>query len=133
METQQNEQQINVTVRYSDEDLREFKTLIDEKLEKASQELAFTQSQIKEANESNASQQSGDWTDESSNHTEMELLTSMMARQQHFIQSLESALIRIQNKSYGICTVTGQLIDKKRLLLVPHATKSIEGKANAIN
>ena len=112
METQQNEQQINVTVRYSDEDLREFKTLIDEKLEKASQELAFTQSQIKEANESNASQQSGDWTDESSNHTEMELLTSMMARQQHFIQSLESALIRIQNKSYGICTVTGQLIDK---------------------
>ena len=58
----------------------------------------------------------------------MELLNNMLARQQQFIQNLEAASNRIQNKTYGICSVTGQLIDKKRLMLVPHATKSMEAK-----
>lgn len=116
------------TVRYSDEELHEFKVLIEEKLEKAHQEVAFVREQMLEINENSSNQQSGDWTDESSSHTEMEMLGNMLARQQQFIRNLENALIRIQNKTYGICSITGQLIDKNRLRLVPHATKSVEGK-----
>lgn len=116
------------TVRYSDEELRQFKELIDEKLVKAHQEIAFTREQMIEMNENSSNQQSGDWTDESTNHTEMEMLNNLLARQQQFIRNLENALLRIQNKTYGICTITGQLIDKNRLRLVPHATKSVEAK-----
>lgn len=115
-------------VRYSDSDLQEFKTLIEEKLVKSRQEVLYVQEQMREMNENSSNQQSGDWTDESTSHTEMEMLNSMLARHTQFIRNLETALIRIQNKTYGICSVTGQLIDKKRLLLVPHATKSVEGK-----
>jgi DnaK suppressor protein len=115
-------------VRYSDEELLEFKALINEKLDKAYAEQLFLRDQIMELNESGNNQQSGDWTDESSNHTEIELLNAMMSRQRQFIQNLQNALMRIQNKSYGICSITGQLIDKKRLLLVPHATKTVAGK-----
>ena len=117
-----------ISVRYSDEELQEFKLLILDKLEKAKQEVAFTREQMLEINENSSNQQSGDWTDESSSHTEMEMLNNMLARQQQFIRNLENALIRIQNKTYGICSITGQLIDKNRLRLVPHATKSVEGK-----
>lgn len=116
------------TVRYSDEELQEFKELITEKLAKAHQEVTFTREQMLEINENSSDQQSGDWTDESSSHTEMEMLNNMLARQQQFVRNLENALIRIQNKTYGICTITGQLIDKNRLRLVPHATKSVEAK-----
>ncbi len=79
-------------------------------------------------NENNADIQGSDWFDDSSIHSEVELLNNMAIRQRQFIQNLENALVRIENKTYGICTVTGNLIDKKRLLLVPHATKSIEAK-----
>ena len=116
------------TVRYSDEELRAFKALIDEKLATARREVQFQKEQMLEINENSANQQSGDWTDESSSHTEMEMLNSMLARQQQFIRNLENALIRIQNKTYGVCIQTGQLIDKQRLKLVPHATKSVEAK-----
>jgi DnaK suppressor protein len=116
------------TVRYSDEELNEFKSLIQEKLVSARQEVVFIREQMLEINENSSNQQSGDWTDESSSHTEMEMLNNMLARQQQFIRNLENALIRIQNKTYGICTITGTLIDKNRLRLVPHATKSVEGK-----
>lgn len=120
-------------VRYSDEDLQEFKALIEEKLAKAQEELDFTQKQIDELNENGFNQQGGDWYDDSTAHTDLELLQRMAARQQRHIQDLRNALLRIQNKTYGICIVTGQLIDKNRLRLVPHATKSIDGKniANA--
>ncbi len=120
-------------VRYSDEDLLEFKTLIEEKLAKAQEELDFTQKQIDELNENGFNQQGGDWYDDSTAHTDLELLQRMAARQQRHIQDLRNALLRIQNKTYGVCIVTGQLIDKNRLRLVPHATKSIDGKniANA--
>lgn len=120
-------------VRYSDEDLLEFKQIIDEKLAKALEELAFTQKQIDELNENGFNQQGGDWYDDSSAHTDLEMQQRMAARQQRHIQDLRNALLRIQNKTYGICIVTGQLIDKNRLRLVPHATKSIDGKniANA--
>lgn len=116
------------SVRYSDEELQEFKELITDKLAKAHQEVAFIREQMLEINENSSDQQSGDWTDESSSHTEMEMLNNMLARQQQFVRNLENAQLRIQNKTYGICTITGQLIDKKRLRLVPHATKCVEAK-----
>ena len=116
------------TVRYSDEELHEFKVLITDKLDKARQEVKFIREQMLETNENSSNQQSGDWTDESSSHTEMEMLNSMLARQHQFVRNLENALIRIQNKTYGICIITGQLIDKNRLRLVPHATKSVQAK-----
>ncbi len=119
------------TVRYSDEELEEFRLLILEKLAKAEEELAFTQKQIEELNEVGFNQQGGDWYDDSSAHADLELLQRMAQRQERHIQDLRNALLRIQNKTYGICTVTGQLIDKNRLRLVPHATKSLEGKAIA--
>ena len=120
-------------VRYSDADLQEFKELIDKKVAKAQEELDFTQRQIKELNENGFNQQGGDWYDDSTAHADLELLQRMAARQQRHIQDLKNALLRIENKTYGICTVTGQLIDKSRLRLVPHATKSVDGKniANA--
>jgi len=114
--------------RYSDKELAEFKAIIDEKLVTARQELNYLQEQIVEMNENNADIQGSDWFDDSSIHSEVELLNNMAIRQRQFIQNLENALIRIENKTYGICTVTGNLIEKKRLLLVPHATKSIEAK-----
>lgn len=118
----------NGKTRYSDKELAEFKLLIDEKLTAARKELAYLQEQIVEMNENNSDIQGSDWFDDSSIHSEVELLNNMAIRQRQFIQNLENALIRIENKTYGICLITGNLIDKKRLLLVPHATKSIEAK-----
>lgn len=115
-------------VRYSDEELQEFKVLIDSKLALATEELQRTEQQIADLNENGFNQQGGDWYDDSTAHTDLELLQRMMARQQRYVQDLKNALLRIHNKTYGICTVTGQLIDKNRLRLVPHATKSVDGK-----
>jgi len=115
-------------VRYSDEELAEFKKLIDSKLDQARQEYEYMREQIVELNENASEKQGGNWFDDSSIHTELEMLNSMVIRQQQFINNLENALIRIQNKTYGVCVVTGQLIEKQRLLLVPHATKSVAAK-----
>lgn len=115
-------------VRYSDEDLQEFKVLIESKLAQAQEELNTTQQQIADLNENGFNQQGGDWYDDSTTHTDLEMLQRMMVRQQRYVQDLRNALLRIQNKTYGICSVTGVLIDKSRLRLVPHATKSIDGK-----
>ncbi|HQX43755.1 MAG: TraR/DksA family transcriptional regulator [Saprospiraceae bacterium] len=114
--------------RYSDEELEEFKALIDEKLVSAKSELQGIEQQIMEMRENMADEQGGDWFDDSSIHTDIEFLTKMAERQRQFVQNLELALVRIKNKSYGICSVTGELIDKQRLLLVPHATKSVKAK-----
>lgn len=118
----------NVVNRYSDEELGEFRTLIEGKLEAAKTELRFTKDQLIELNENAGDSQGGDYFDDSNTHTELEMLNGMVTRQQQFVNNLENALIRIQNKSYGICTVSGELIEKKRLLLVPHATKSVAAK-----
>lgn len=118
-------------IRYSDAELEEFRVLIEEKIVKAEEELSFTQKQIDELNENGFNQQGGDWYDDSTAHTDLELLQRMALRQQRHIQDLRNALLRIKNKTYGICIVTGQLIDKNRLRLVPHATKSMEGKSKA--
>ncbi len=114
--------------RYSDEELMEFKLIIDEKLAATKRELEDIEQQMMELRENMADEQGGDWFDDSSIHTEIEFLTKMAERQKQFIQNLEMALVRIKNKSYGICTVSGELIDKQRLMLVPHATKSVKAK-----
>lgn len=121
----------DLKVRYSDEELQEFKAIVDEKLAQAQEELRTTEQQIADLNENGFNQQGGDWYDDSTAHTDLEMLQRMLQRQQRFVQDLKNALLRIQNKTYGICTVTGKLISKERLRLVPHATKSIDGKALA--
>lgn len=118
----------NTVIRYSDEDLAEFKALLEQKLQRERDEVNFMRDQIIELNENSGDQQGGDWFDDSSIHAELEMLNNQVIRKQQYIYNLENAMIRIQNKTYGVCTVTGQLIEKKRLLLVPHATKSVEAK-----
>jgi DnaK suppressor protein len=121
----------DLKVRYSDEDLQAFKVLVDERLVQAQDELSTTEKQISDLNENGFNQQGGDWYDDSSAHTDLEMLQRMLQRQQRFVQDLKNALLRIHNKTYGICIVTGELISKERLRLVPHATKSMDGKAQA--
>jgi len=120
--------QQNVTSRYSDEELKEFKDLIDSKLEKAHHQYHSLKEQLKDVTENNNDDYAKDITDFSSIQTEVEMLNNMANHQRKYIQDLENALIRINNKSYGICVVSGELIDKKRLLAVPNTTKSVAAK-----
>jgi len=115
------------SLRYSDKELAEFKDLINDKLEKAKVQLKSLHSQLLEINNNSASGKLGDW-EEGNDASEREYLANMAERQQRFIRDLENALGRIENKTYGICIVTGNKIDKKRLMLVPHTTKSVEAK-----
>ena len=115
--------------RYNDEELKEFKDLINSKLEAARNELKYLQEQI------NRSGNIGDDSDtkftgleDGSATVEREYLNQMASRQIQYIQHLEKALIRIENKTYGVCRETGKLISKERLRAVPHATLSIEAK-----
>jgi DnaK suppressor protein len=119
----------NKKTRYSDEELEEFRIMIDQKIAESQKQLSDLREQMTELNENDESNRSDAFEDGASNW-QREHLNKLAARAQKFIRDLEYALIRIKNKTYGICNVTGQLIDKKRLLLVPHATKSIEGKLN---
>lgn len=115
--------------RYSDSELQEFKELITEKLENSRNELKYLQEQI------NRSSDIGDDSDtrfsgleDGSATMEREYLNQMASRQLQYIQHLEKALVRIENKTYGICRETGKLISPERLRAVPHATLSIEAK-----
>ena len=114
--------------RYSDAELEEFKEIIDKKLARAQEELAYYEQQILEITENSGDDHGGDWMDDSSTNNDMEFLNNMAIRQRKLIQDLENALVRIRNKSYGICVVTGKLIDKRRLKVQPIATKSVEVK-----
>ncbi len=118
------------TMRYSDVELNEFRELIQRKLETAKKELGYLQGLITRKDE-----MGGDETDnrymtmeDGSLSMEREQLSQMASRQITFIDHLEKAMMRIENKTYGICRVTGKLIDKARLRAVPHATLSIEAK-----
>ena len=121
---------IENTVRYSDNDLAEFKVLIQEKIVKAQHDLDL----IKSAYMNNLSNGTEDTSptfkafDEGSEVMSKESNSQLAIRQEKFIRDLKNALIRIENKTYGICRVTGKLIAKERLKLVPHATLSIEAK-----
>ncbi|MBI5914964.1 MAG: TraR/DksA family transcriptional regulator [Bacteroidetes bacterium] len=122
------EQNLSTTARYSDADLEEFRELVEKKLETATAELGYLQEQILEITENSGDDHGGDWMDDSSTNNDIEFLNNMAIRQRKYIQDMENALIRIRNKTYGICLVTGQLISKARLLAVPTATKSVEAK-----
>ncbi len=116
--------------RYSDKELLEFKNLIDEKLEAARQELKYLNDQInrKDDNGTDDTENKFGSIEDGSVAMEREYMTQMATRQATYIDHLEKALMRIDNKTYGICRVTGKLIDKERLRAVPHATLSIEAK-----
>ncbi len=117
-------------VRYSDKDLQEFKVLIQEKIEKAQHDLEL----IKSAYMNDLNNGTDDTSptfkafEEGSETMSKEANSQLAIRQEKFIRDLKNALIRIENKTYGICRVTGKLIKKERLKLVPHATLSIEAK-----
>lgn len=116
--------------RYSDEELEEFRLLIEKKLERAREELEFYLDQLTELADNPDSKIKG--LDDGIGTMESERLSNMAVRQRKHIQHLENALVRIQNKAYGVCRVTGKLISKERLRAVPHATLSIEAKQNRI-
>ena len=116
-------------VRYSDEELAEFKELILEKLARAQKDLEMLNDNIS-GGENNADDTAPTFKilEEGSNVLSKEENSQLAARQYKYIQNLENALIRIENKTYGVCRVTGKLIPKERLRAVPHATLSVEAK-----
>jgi RNA polymerase-binding transcription factor DksA len=118
--------------RYSDEELEEFRLIILDKLEKAKEDLKMLTDAYTHANEHDTIDTSPTFKvlEEGYQVLSKEENSRLAARQQKFINSLENALIRIENKSYGICRATGQLISKERLRSVPHATLSIDAKLN---
>lgn len=118
----------NTINRYSDKELEEFQAIISDKLEKAKTQYENLIDQIKEITENTTGDFTKDLTDFSSSQTEVEMLNNMATRQRTYIGDLQHALIRIRNKTYGICAVTGELIDKKRLMAVPTTTKSVIAK-----
>jgi RNA polymerase-binding transcription factor DksA len=117
------------TMRYSDADLNEFREIIQKKLDAAKKELAYLQGLITRRDEGGDMDEARYMTmEDGSVSMEREQLSQMASRQITFIDHLEKAMMRIENKTYGICRVTGKLIDKARLRAVPHATLSIEAK-----
>jgi len=117
------------TMRYSDNDLQEFREIIQKKLEAAKKELNYLQGLITRKDEGGDMDEARYMTmEDGSVSMEREQLSQMASRQITFIDHLDKAMMRIENKTYGICRVTGKLIDKARLRAVPHATLSIEAK-----
>jgi len=118
------------TVRYSDKDLAEFKKLIQEKIDKAQHDLELIKSAYMNDHNNGTEDTAPTFKafDEGSAVMSKESNSALAIRQEKFIRDLRNALIRIENKTYGVCRVTGKLINKKRLELVPHATLSIEAK-----
>lgn len=117
--------------RYSDEELKEFEALINKKLEKAREEYKILKETLNRNNDEGTDATSGGNTkvlEDGAETAEKENLSQLAARQQKYITNLENALIRIKNGTYGICSVTGKLISKERLIAVPHTTQSIEAK-----
>ncbi|MCA1750192.1 MAG: TraR/DksA family transcriptional regulator [Cryomorphaceae bacterium] len=116
--------------RYTDEDLHEFKELIDKKLAEAREDLNQLKQSLSYAddNSTNDTASSFKMMEDGSETMSREETAQLAARQEKFISHLESAMRRIENKTYGICRATGKLIRKERLRLVPHATLSIEAK-----
>tara|TARA_R110000850_G_scaffold23021_11_gene67685 strand:- start:296 stop:688 length:393 start_codon:yes stop_codon:yes gene_type:complete len=117
-------------VRYTDEELNEFKALIQEKMVKAEADLEL----LKETFANDKSNGTDDTSptfkafEEGSDTMSKEANSQLASRQEKFIRDLKNAMVRVENKTYGICRVTGKLISKERLKLVPHATLSIEAK-----
>ena len=117
-------------LRYSDQDLKEFEDLIHEKLASAREDLDQLQRSLSHSDDNSTEDTAPTFKmmEDGSETMSREETAQLAARQQKFIQSLENALLRIKNKTYGVCRVTNKLIPKERLRLVPHATLSIEAK-----
>ena len=120
----------DVKVRYSDKELEEFRVIIEQKIEKAKKDLDLLRSAYMNDGNNGTDDTSPTFKafEEGSETMSKEANTQLAIRQEKFIRDLKNALLRIENKTYGICRVTGKLINKERLKLVPHATLSIEAK-----
>ncbi len=116
--------------RYSDAELEEFQAIINEKLALARRDYTSMMKQImnEDGNDTDDTSPTYKALEEGSSTQSKEDLVQMAARQQKFIQGLEAALVRIKNKTYGIDRITGELIPKERLRVVPHATLSVASK-----
>ena len=117
-----------IVARYSDKDLEEFKALILEKIESAEKDIEVLKNNIGADNGTDDTYSAFKAFEEGSETLSKESNTMLITRQEKFIRDLKNALIRIENRTYGICRITGKLIQKERLKLVPHATMSIEAK-----
>jgi DnaK suppressor protein len=120
----------NIIKRYSDAELEEFKALITEKIDKAKEQLGLIESAYRNDSNNGTDDTSPTFKafDEGSEVMSKETSSQLAIRQEKFIRDLKNALIRIENKTFGVCRVTGKLINPERLKLVPHATLSIEAK-----
>ncbi|MDD5570258.1 MAG: TraR/DksA C4-type zinc finger protein [Bacteroidales bacterium] len=115
--------------RYSDQELKEFKNIILKKLEEARNDLQLlVENYTSKSNDTNDTSPTFKILEEGAQVLSKEENAQLAARQSKFIKGLEAALVRIENKTYGVCRVTGKLIPKERLMLVPHATLSMEAK-----
>ena len=116
--------------RYTDKELERFKNLIIKKIDKANKDLSLLKSAYMNDSDNGTDDTSPTFKafEEGSETMSKEANTQLALRQEKFIRDLKNALIRIENKTYGVCRVTGKLIKKKRLMVVPHATLSIEAK-----
>jgi len=115
-------------IRYSDADLAEFKAKIDHKLAESREQLHDLKGRLDDLTDNTKDDRNTDYMDDSYTRSEIDTLGQMVNRTQKHIKDLENALLRIKNKVYGICIISGQLIDKRRLLAVPTTTKSLEAK-----
>lgn len=115
--------------RYSDADLQEFKAIIEAKLEVSTNQYQNLMGQIKEITENTSGDYTKDISDFSSSQGEVDMLNTMANRQRTYIHDLQAALVRVRNKTYGICAVSGEMIDKRRLIAVPTTTKSLLAKS----
>ena len=118
--------------RYSDEELEEFRAIINEKLRLARRDYDAMMRQLMNADGNDVDDTSPTYKalEEGSLTQSKEELVQLANRQQKFIQGLEAAIVRIENKTYGIDRITGELIPKERLRAVPHATLSVQSKMN---
>ncbi len=120
----------DVKVKYSEEDLQEFKEIINKKIARAQEDLALLKAAYKNDADNGTDDTLSSFKsfDEGSEVMNKEKNVQLAIRQEKFIRDLKNALLRIENGTYGVCRVTGKLIQKERLRLVPHATLSIEAK-----
>ncbi|MDN5288538.1 transcriptional regulator, TraR/DksA family [Mucilaginibacter sp. OK268] len=120
----------NEKTRYSESDLQEFKALILDKLRSAKEELNALATSLSSPNANGTDDTAGTYKtlEDGSATLEKEQINQLAARQKKFIDQLEAALVRIENKTYGICRETGKLIPKERLRAVPHTTLTMEAK-----
>ena len=114
--------------RYTPEELEKFRVNVEKKLARAKEDFEYLQEQISELSQSNDGDHSADYIDGSAAHMDIQRMNEMARRQLQTIEGLEAAKVRIRQGVYGICSVTGEKIDPKRLRLVPGAKHSVEGE-----